>query len=192
VAQYGEEVSAAGVANLMDVPFVEVPVFGGSRVVQEVVHAPASVESKVRAGPTNRSGYTIAGEPIDTEKELYALILEGDTTAFLGEPAQGRKIFKIGLSISPKTRLAAFQKAMPKGAFEWRLFRSTRSDQDAPYPSFEAALAGEDAMKDMLGQHGNWLGGEFYAATERKFFEAWEHGRDAASGYSSEIVETSI
>jgi hypothetical protein len=98
-------------------------------------------------------------------------------------PAEGKLILKIGLSISPKLRLAAFQKMMPQGAFVWEMCRSTRIDGYAPYPSFEAAEVGERAMKELLGTNGRWLGGEFYAATTNAFGLAWEAGRRAASSY---------
>lgn len=183
VAQYGEEVSPENIERLKRIPFVEVPVFGGSSVVDSTIHAPRTGRHKVKAGPVNRSGYIVDGEPIDTEKELYALILKGDTDAFLGEPALGRHIFKIGLSISPKTRLDAFGKTLPRGAFSWRLYRTTRDIDGAPYPDFETAEAGENAMKDSLGQNKNWLGGEFYAATNELFDAAWWEGRNAAVRY---------
>ncbi len=186
VSKFGEEAPPERVELLNSLPFIEVPVYGGTLPVDETIQVPKQGQYKVRAGPVNRSGYTVDGEPFDTEKELYALRLNGDTGVFLGEPARDRIIFKIGLSISPNFRLQAFQKALPEGVFSWELYRTTRSDQMNPYSSFEAAKAGEDVMKDFLGQNADWLGGEFYAATPKQFNTAWNLGKDAAFKYDAQ------
>ena len=183
VAANGEELDRGQVERLKEIPFAEVSIFGGPDFIVGDIHVPGTDAHKVRAGPVNRSGYSVAGEPRDTEKELYILLLHGDTTAFLGEAAADRRIFKIGLSMSPKTRLEAFRKMLPSGAFIWELHRSTRSDGHDPYPSFEAAEAGETVMKDYLGRSGKWLGGEFYAATMSQIESAWRNGRKVALAY---------
>jgi hypothetical protein len=183
VAAYGEELGADKIALLKRVPYVEVPVFGGPDFILGDIRVP--IAHKVKAGPVNRGGYVVPGEPPDTEKELYILVLNGDMSAFLGEAGAGRRIFKIGLSLSPKTRLEAFRKTLPQGAFSWQLHRSTRADGHVPYPSFEAAVFGETAIKNYLGQHGTWRGGEFYAATEAQIETAWTRGRKAALAWPS-------
>jgi hypothetical protein len=184
IAQWGEELPHDPVQRLKKIPYVEVPVYGGSSSVNDRIHVPLSGQHMVRSGPANRSGYVVAGEPVDTEKELYALRLEGDISAFLGEPADENKIFKVGLSLSPRTRLETFRKTMPEGAFNWSLHRSTRNDGYAPYPNFESAEKGECAMKEYLGREGRWLGSEFYAATSEHFEKAWCLGREAALCHS--------
>lgn len=180
VAQYAEEVKPALIEKLRALPFVEVPVYGGPETVAADITFPSSGRIGVRAGPVNRSGYSVPGEPLDTPKELYALRLTGDPSIWLGTAAEGRHIFKIGLSVSPKTRRDAFRKMLPEGVFTWDLFRSTRRDGFPPYPSFNAAEAGEWAMKQHLGREGQSLGGEFYAATMETFEAAWSSGRAAA------------
>jgi hypothetical protein len=150
------------------------------------MHVPEDHRHKVKAGPVNRSGYYVEGEPIDTEKELYALALHGNASHFLGKDARDFLILKIGLSLSPKTRLEMFRKTLPRGAFSWELYCSTRNDGHARYPSFESAEAGENAMKDYLGTLNpeSWLGGEFYLATKPQIKMAWEIGRKAALAYT--------
>lgn len=189
IAASGLRLDQWQIDKLRQLPFVEVPVYGGSFtgtgdvVFPDAGKASASNKTGVRAGPVNRSGYSVPGEPLDTPKELYALSLSGDATAWLGKPAQGRRIYKIGLSVSPKLRLETFRKMMPEGAFVWNMHRSTSADGHQPYPAFEAAVAGEGKMKDLLGKGGSWLGGEFYAATPQVLDEAWKAGRDVARSY---------
>jgi hypothetical protein len=185
VAASGEELSPSKIERIRRIPYVAVPVYGGPTIVDPTIHVLPEARAIVRAGPVNRTGYTVGGEPADTEKELYVLVLDGDTSAYLGEPAAGRRICKIGMSMSPKTRLETFRSAMPKGAFTWGLYRSTRSDKERPYSGFEAALAGEEAMKEALGKRCSWLGGEFYAATNEQIAEAWEAGRSAACAFDA-------
>lgn len=187
VGSSGEELDEARIAKLRSIPYVEVTVFGGPEIIFADIQVPIQGPHMVKSGPANRAGYTVSGEPPDTEKELYALVLNGDTSKFLGKPAQGQRIFKIGLSISPKIRLDAFQKTLPKGAFGWDLYRWTRGDGHKPYPNFEAAEAGERAMKEYLGKAGRWLNGEFYSATDSIFEAAWQAGRHAALAHASAI-----
>ena len=180
VAQYGEQVSQAAVERLRSIPFVEVPVFGESPDVSAILHIPESTKNKVKGGPAIKSGYHVPGEPDDTEKELYALILEGNTKAYMGKEVGSRRIYKIGLSMSPATRRDALQKALAQGSFRWQLYRTTRQDGDIAYSSFESALVGEEAIKDALGSTSEWLGGEFYLATGKELNNAWVMGREAA------------
>jgi hypothetical protein len=181
-AYYGVKLDTDKIATLRSLPYQEVPIFDPNHktsiMVDHAIHMPSL--NKVRGGPQNRSGYIVEGEPRETEKELYALCLDGDTSHFLGESENGRKIYKIGFSISPFARLAAFQKTLPEGTYRWKLHRSTCGDKHQPYPNFEAALAGEDAIKEYLAQHAKHLGGEFYAVTDAHFQKAWQIGRESA------------
>lgn len=187
IAQWGEALSPDAIALLKSIPFIEVPVYNGAPIVSDNIYLSKPMQGRVRGGPANRSGYTVLGEPDSTEKELYGLILDGDTNAYLGVPSTDLKIYKIGLSMSPKARLEAFRRSMPNGAFCWELCKSTRADGDAPYPSFETAIAGEEAMKDFLADNAEWLGGEFYAATPDTFERAWELGKEAATAKAGEL-----
>jgi hypothetical protein len=112
--------------------------------------------------------------------------MKGETKGFLGEMSE-LKIYKIGLSISPSVRLSCFQRALPKtipeGRIKWELHRSTRLDKNPAYPNFEAAEQGENAMKNYLSKHAQWLGGEFYAATEEHFERAWKLGHEVALNF---------
>lgn len=180
VAANGEVVPNNLVERIRNLPYVEVPVYGGADITNAVIHAPSSGTGMVRPGPVNRSGYYVDGEPPETEKELYALRLSGDMDVFLGEPARGRRIYKIGLSMSPKTRLEALRRSLPKGTFGWDLSISTRSKFSKPYPNFEMAVAGENVLKKVLARKGTWLGGEFYAATDAVLEEAWQSAHAAA------------
>lgn len=191
VAASGEEIDEAHHTVLRHLPYVEVEVFGGGDVMVGDIQVPDKDGHMVKAGPVNRGGYVVPGEPPDTEKELYALALDGDVTTFLGEPDRGRSIFKIGLSMSPKTRLEAFRKSLPRGTYSWRLHRSTRVDGHPPYPTFEAAEAGERSMKDYLGHHGRWLDGEFYAASLDTFEIAWRTAREKALAYTASQMDSS-
>lgn len=185
VATYGELVTDGPKINrLRDIPFKEVDVYqplGRSSELPPV--DPLSDESEngfVRGGPDRRSGYTVPDLDITLPRSLYVLRLSGDTSAFLGESAENRSIFKIGLSVSPELRRQSFQRALPEGAFSWSLHRSTMDDGHEAYSSFEAVEFGELQMKVFLAKHGKWLGGEFYAASEEVIVEAWRIGREAA------------
>lgn len=184
VAAHGVRLLGAPLSVVKAIPYVEVPVFGGpdSGIGDMVV--PDGARGMVKSGPVNWSGYTVSGEPRDTEKELYVLLLRGDAQTFLGKPVGARCIYKIGLSMSPTVRLDALRKSLPEGAFGWELHRTTRLDKHSPYPSFEAAEAGETAMKRSLAASADWLGGEFYAATDAELDAAWKAGREAALAFS--------
>ena len=52
-----------------------------------------------------------------------------------------------------EARLQSFQKAMPRGAFNWVIHRTTQLDGHSPYARYEVAVAGEDAMKPFLAKH---------------------------------------
>jgi len=177
VGTFGEWLKEEQIERLKRIPFVEVPVFGGASFLIGDVYVPplASARYSVKGGSVNRSGYEVAGEPADTEKELYILELTGDASTFLEKGLSDFRIFKVGLSISPSVRLEAFRKSMPRGTFKWELLRSTRRDGHAPYPSFEAAEAGEWAMKEYLGRkgQGRWLGASF---TLRQRTKSPKHG----------------
>ena len=183
VSRYGEALSKGDRERLLKIPFREVAVYGVAQGYDDKIVFPKDKRGKVRGGNVNRSGYFVEGEPFDTEKELYILKLEGDVSAYLGTTSRDRVIVKIGLSVSPITRRDYFRKSMPEGAFRWQLYRSTRLDDHAPYPNFETAKTGEDAMKDHLASNADHLSGEFYASTAEVLNEAWEIGRRAALSY---------
>ncbi len=189
VAAFGEELKPPQVDALRRLPYREVTVFGGPPIAGDIV-VPGKAAIGVKAGPVNRSGYFVPGEPVDTPKELYALRLSGEASTFLGVPAKGRVIFKIGLSMSPQTRLEMFRKMIPQGAFRWGLHRTTLRDGHERYQRYESAEHGEWEIKKLLGKHGKWLGGEFYAATPDAFENAWMAGRTAALAHQASLGTT--
>lgn len=183
--RWGAELPPDLVKKLKALPRREVEVYGQNRNIEPDIVYPDQNPKKgfVRGGPGRRSGYEVS-EPKNTEKELYILKLLGDTEAFLGKKAHGKQIYKVGLSLSPSTRQSCLNAALPKGAYEWTIFRSTRLDNNAPYPDFGTAETGEMAMKKYLGENpgdpGNHLGGEFYLASDDMIEAAWAEGRKAA------------
>jgi len=173
----------AQIALLRETPWVEVEVYTpGAQGTESDETFPH--QGQVRAGPASLDGYVVSGGTRLLQRELYVLRLTGDTDAYLGKPADGRSIYKIGLSASPDMRRQSFQKSMPRGAFNWRVDRTTGGSELGSGFSFDAAVAGEDAIKKCLVNSAEWLGGEFYLATESEIDEAWKIGHDVA--HSSE------
>ncbi len=186
LSQWSEEINNQKVNALLKLPYIEVEVYQGDPIASDMVYSPINNKKKhkVRGGAPNYSGYYVNGEPIDSEKELYVLELTGNNLDTLHGKSLGEKnIYKIGLSMSPKTRLNSFNKSIPGDGFEWCLSRSTRVDGDEPYKGFRMAEFGENAMKDYLGEHGEWISGEFYAAKGEAMDVAWSLGREAARSY---------
>jgi hypothetical protein len=80
----------------------------------------------------------------------------------------------------------AFEKAMPRGAFRWHVERATKMSNSDCLHSFEAAVTGENAMKNHLANCATWLGGEFYLAAKKDIDEAWKLGHAAAHALECE------
>lgn len=184
-SRYGRPLTEGATEKLKRLPYREVLVYDVSRSVSDLIVVPEPVtgdahKGYVRGGAGRHSGYVV-GEPKETEKELYVLKLSGDPSSYLGYDAGGRSIFKVGLSLSPETRRSALNAAMPSGAFEWSVHRTTLKDGHARYSSFEVAEAGEMIMKKRLGKDvEKHLGGEFYLANDAEIEDAWRIGRESA------------
>jgi hypothetical protein len=163
---------------LRETPWIEVDVYTPAAYVSNAVDALPD-HGLVRPGPLNTGGYVVAEFTHHLSWQLYVLRLIGNTDAYLGDSAQGRSIYKIGLSVSPDMRRQAFEKAMPRGAFHWQVHRTTKLASPDCF-SFDAAVAGEYAMKNHLAGCAKWLGGEFYLATESQIEEAWQLGHAAS------------
>jgi hypothetical protein len=88
-------------------------------------------------------------------------------------------IYKIGLSASPDMRRQTIQKSMPRGSFNWHLYQT---NANAVF-DFDAAKAGEYAMKEYLDKCAEWLGGEFYLASKTDIDKAWQIGLTTAQTF---------
>jgi hypothetical protein len=184
VSKHSDILSPSAFERLKGYSYREVPVYGSDESSSFEIVSPISKSTNakgyVAGGNANGSGYYVPPER-DSEKELYILKMSGDVDAFLGETAEGRNIYKIGLSISPDIRADFFNKAMPGDRFVWAVMRSTCRDNEKRYPDFKTAEKGEKAMKIFLRDNAVWFGGEFYLATDEIISEAWAIGKRAAS-----------
>lgn len=163
----------AQIGLLRDTPHVEVPVYGGGQTETGEVDDSAG-SGLDRGGPAAGGDYVVLGGTIDVPRQLYVLELSGDPSGYLGYDADGRRIVKVGLSASPELRRQGLQKAMPRGSYRWRVFRRAEAVH------FSKAVKGEMAMKRHLAAHGQWLGSEFYLASEEAIDGAWQLGCRAA------------
>ncbi len=183
IAGMGEMLTdPAQIALLKKTPWVEVDVYTPSAQAPKI-DDPLPSQGQVRAGPASKDGYVVSAGTQQLQRELYILRLDGDTEAYLGKPANGRSIYKIGFSVSPDLRRQFFQKSMPRGAFQWSIYRtSTQSDFERHF-SFDAAVTGENEMKNYLAKNAEWLGGEFYLATDSQINTAWQEGNLTAKDF---------
>lgn len=182
---WSESLPELQVEKLKKLPRREVQVFGVNRAIKADLFHPAPKKGKgyVRGGTFRRASYEV-GEPKNTEKELYILKLSGNVDAYLGYSGGGKSIFKVGLSLSPVTRLNALNSALPAGDYVWKPYKRTKKDKHEPYSSFEVAEEGEMAIKKFLGENPGspdfHLGGEFYLASKKEIESAWKLGREIA------------
>lgn len=187
VAAMGELVTdPVRLAMLRDTPWIEVEVYGGSGLADGHLADEVVSTGFVKAGPASHDGFVVASGTAAIPRRLYILELSGDTSAFLGRAADGQSIYKIGLSVSPDLRRQHFQKAMPRGAFEWRIWRSSLVTPEDSQFAFEAAVAGEYAMKRLLAEQAEHLNGEFYLATAEQIESAWSLGLASAASFTVE------
>lgn len=166
---------------LSETPWIEVEAYSSASRFEEDANAEVFPRGMVPAGPASSDGYVVASGSQWMPRELYILRLEGNIDAYLGRPAGGRAIVKVGLSASPNLRRQDIQKYMPRGAFHWVSHRTTASCGLPLCSSHAVAVKGEDAMKRHLASHAEWLGGEFYLATEADIEAAWSFGRQATA-----------
>lgn len=169
---------------LRQTPWIEVEIYTAATRLQTGAVVQDGSRGMVRAGPANGEGYVVAGGSQWTPRELYILRLEGDIDAYLGRPSEGKAIIKVGLSASPDMRRQGIQKSMPRGAFKWKLHRTTASSGLPVCANHAVAVQGEDAMKRHLASHAEWLGGEYYLATEADIETAWHFGCQATANIS--------
>lgn len=164
---------------LRDLPWRESPIYRGDMggdAFDDVVPPPGFVP----AGPQATRPYVVSPNAVNLPRHLYVLRLDGDTDAYLGSPAGGRRIVKIGLSVQPAGRCRDLQKHLPRGVFRWVVDRPRSDGPGDPGFMFDAAVVGENAMKTHLVAHAENLGGEFYLADDAAIETAWRLGHDAA------------
>ncbi len=167
--------------KLKDVPFQEVDCFNSERKeVISIGHDYLNNSGMVRAGTINRSGYYVSANSANLPRQLYVLKLEGSVDTYLGRDSNNQSIYKIGLSISPEMRRSAFQKALPRGVYRWIIEMTTHTHNNGLQFNYNAAVVGETRMKKHLAKNGEWLGGEFYLATDHVIRAAWEIGCEVA------------
>ena len=183
-ARYGSDpLESTGIAILKRFTYQEVPVFGGVSQGTGLVSSAQSSASFTRGVAARDVGYWVDPPECDQRKELYILRLEGNTDHYLGRPALGKRIYKLGFSADPQSRLDNFNLVLPKGSFRWELCRRTKDDgDDALYESHEAALAGENAMKAYLKDKCDPLGGEFFLSAPDLLDGAWAAGKRGTKG----------
>lgn len=183
IGSSGVQIKSEEAEKLLQLDVQEVPVYRQTRQLDGTIRTLDTALTPSRAVPPATHPYLV-GET-DGPKHLYILELTGDTSAYLGRPADavdGRAIVKVGFSRSPLTRRDQIQSAYPSGQFRWVVkFPATIPDVP-PYPNATTAIVGEDAMKKRLVDGGaEILGGEFFLAEEGLIYSTWNAGKYAAT-----------
>ena len=167
---------------LRETPWREVPVYQPQNNAAAEGTVAAS-KGWVRAGPENQGGYAVPAMTQNLTRHLYILRLDGPTDVLLGTLANGRRVVKIGLAASPESRRTQFQAAIPRCVFTWKTHRTTLKPDIGARWTFQAAEAGEYAMKRSLAAQATHLDGEFYLASDEQINEAWRLGVAAAQAF---------
>lgn len=181
IGSQGVRLSAMEAQKLLDLIWVRTSVFG-----EIAIDAASPVQGREllkpsKAGPVSQQGYYT--REAEGPKQNYILTLEGDADAFLGYPSRGRRIVKVGMSVSPPTRRDAFNATIPAGAFVWSLLNSNELDGRPPYDNSKLGLVGERKMKETLATQGSSLGGEFFLASDEAIAAAWAAGQKEVQDY---------
>lgn len=182
IGSQGVRLTPAEARKIFDLTLIETSVFGECNID---IAVPVKGEILLRAskpGPVSQTSYMV--KEAEGPKENYILQLNGDLNAFLGRPAEGRKVVKVGMSVSPSSRMETFNAALPACAFSWSILRSNLLDGRAPYASSQLGLRGEEGMKQVMASRAEWLGGEFYLASQDVIDAAWAAGIKKIEGFS--------
>lgn len=183
IGSQGTPLTAAEARKLLDLNLQEVPVFGEVPVIEAAFGKGADVLSPSKPGPVSQSPFMVRES--EGPKSLYVLVLDGDTSAFLGRDAGIRKIINIGVSKTPIGRCDDHNRAMPRGAYSWRVLRSNDHIGVEPFPNSRAAIEGETEMKRVLIAHGGQsLSGEFFLADNHAIELAWDSGMNKATEWA--------
>jgi hypothetical protein len=183
IGAQGEPLTKQEALNILTLQLQEVDVYGEAPIIGSVTGIAKQILAPSRAGPVSQTPYTV--KEAEGPKHLYILQLQGDTDAFLGEPAQGRIIIKAGFSRSPEIRRDDHNRALPQCAFRWDVLHSGPLSGFSPYPTSDHAKAGEQAMQDVLCREAGCrsLGGEFFLASHKAIETAWAVGNKTAKEF---------
>lgn len=182
IGSQGMPLTAAEARKLLELDLQEVPVFGETLVIKAAFGKGYDVLSPSKPGPVSQNPFTVRES--EGPKSLYILMLDGDVPAFLGREVGGQKIIKVGMSITPVGRCDDHNRALPRGAFSWRVLRSNNDVGAEPFPTSRAAIEGETEMKRVLVAHGQSLGGEFFLADDHVIEMAWDSGMNQATEWA--------
>ncbi|WDA41727.1 hypothetical protein [Erythrobacter sp. BLCC-B19] len=181
LSRYGAWLTPEEARGILNLDLVPEPTPWGWEAVESKL-APAHEALKPsRPGPVSQNAFMVRES--EGPKHLYMLQLNGNADHFLGRSSLGLRIIKVGFSKSPTTRCDAFNSALPKGAFEWSVAKSTRREGRQPFATSHAAKAGEQRMIRSLVDAAEPLGGEFFLASDRAIEEAWKIGIETAEGW---------
>ena len=174
IGSQGMPLTSAEARQILDLQLQEVSVFGENPILDAGFGFGADVLSPSKAGPVSQAPFMVRES--EGPKSLYVLVLEGDPDAFLGYPAAGQRIIKVGMSASPIGRCDDHNRALPRGAFSWKLERSNATEGLDDFPTSRSAIEGENEMKRCLEKSGRSLGGEFFLASAAAIEAAWASG----------------
>ena len=166
--------------KLLKLPFYEVPVYGGYPIDILTTEIGKKAFRPSKPGPVSKSSFLTRES--EGPKHLYILILSGITNSFMEGYPKGRKIFKVGFSVSPEVRRQTFNSALPGENVRWEIHRTTYGEAYAPFADSSPAIAGENAMKDYLDKKATSLGGEFFLASLEEIDNAWRVAVKTAKG----------
>lgn len=172
IGSQGMRLTDAEARRLLDLTLIETSVFGEIPVTAAVPVPGSAIFTPSRPGPVSQSGYFC--KEAEGPKSLYVMRLQGDETAYLGRPADGRWIIKVGMSGSPSSRRLALNGALPAGAFTWELLKTNQSVGLPFFPKSAEAIRAETQMKAFLHQYETSLGGEFFLVRPEAVAAAWD------------------
>lgn len=181
ISRYGRWLTPEEARGILKLDLVPEPTLWGWEAVESKL-APATEALKPsRPGPVSQNAFMVRES--EGPKHLYVLQLHGNADHFLGKSCADHMIIKVGFSKSPSTRRDAHNSALPKGAFEWSVLKSTLLEGREPFATSQAAKAGEQKMIRQLVDTAEPLGGEFFLASAEAISDAWDKGIDAAMNF---------
>jgi len=183
ISRYGAMLSLREARKILDLDLIPMPVFGAEFWSESVLENGREALKPSPPGPVSHAAYMV--REAEGPKHLYMLQLNGNAAHFLGYPCEDRKIIKVGFSKSPAARRDDHNRALPIGAFAWRVLKSTLAEGRAPYATSHHAKAGEQEMIRYLLDAGRTLGGEFFLADDAAIENAWLAGKQVAGNWKS-------